>query len=229
MIYKYIVKILKLIFIPTRFKYIRKYANKNKKRFKILDVGCGNGSPDLTRKYLEVDIYDGIDNYIWENDESSYIKIDNFYKIDLDKENINIIKDNYYDVIIVSHVIEHLMNGENLIKSLCTKLNNGGIIYIETPNPKTINYPRAVGFLNFYDDATHLRCYFDADIIKTLQKNEIKVIKYGCRSDYIKMILLAPMAVISNITYWIPFKKMLCSHGLWDIMCVTKIWIGMKR
>ena len=106
------------------------------KRLSILDVGCGSRSNQIVRFSLNVKRYDGVDNQYWNNDLESYKSIDNFFKIDLEKDSLKKIENNLYDVILLSHVIEHLDNGEEVIRSLIKKLNVGGVIYIETPSQK---------------------------------------------------------------------------------------------
>lgn len=227
--YLFISNLIKRIVEPVRFKYIRKLCKKETISLRILDVGCGSKSPALTKYWLNPAEYHGIDNGYWEDDVEGYKNIDKFYMLDLSNSLLDEIPEDYFDIIILSHVIEHIKNGEFIINLLCSKLKMKGIIYIETPSPKTLNYPSAIGFLNFYDDLTHVRCYYDSEIVPVLQNNGLKVVKSGCRCDLIRVIVFTPLAIIMNILYWIPFKKRICSHGLWDILCVPQVWIGVKQ
>ena len=222
-------KLIKRIIEPVRFKYIKRYINKENSSYRILDIGCGSQSPALTKYWINTSEYHGVDNGYWEDDVEGYKDIDKFYMLDLNNGLLDQIPEGYFDIIILSHVIEHIKNGEYIISSLCTKLRSKGVIYIETPSPRTINYPSAIGFLNFYDDQTHIRCYFDSEILPVLQSNNMKVMRIGCRCDFFRVVLFSPIAIIMNLFYWLPFYRKICSHGLWDILCVSKIWIGVKK
>lgn len=130
------------------------------KKLKVLDVGCGNHSPSETKSNFKNIVYHGVD--IEKNPdyyESDLNALDNFFLLNLDKLDFSSIEDNSYDVIIMSHVIEHLHNGESVIKQLYTKLKKGGYFYIECPSEKSVNFPSVKGTLNFHDDKTHIRIY----------------------------------------------------------------------
>ena len=198
--------VVKKVFTPYKYKLINKLVDK-KKRIKVLDVGCGARAGDIARFSLNLEKFDGVDNQIWHNDEASYIGIDKLFDIDLENQGIEEIPTNNYDVIIVSHLIEHISNGESLIESLCSKLVIGGIIYIETPSPKTFNLPSAVGFANFYDDKTHKRMYFPHEILKVLVTPKMQVISYGIRRDIVRLVLFSPVMVLLNAFYFYPFKR----------------------
>ena len=219
-----------MLFIPSRFKILRKYLNKetSKHKFKILDIGCGSRSSHLTRKWLTVDLYHGLDKENWEGDDYSYIGIGHLYQVDLEEDSLISVKNNFYDVVILSHVIEHINNGLDVISKVIPKLNTQGIIYIESPSYKTLNYPSAIGFLNFYDDPTHKKVYYNSEIVHTLQTNGLKVLKSGFRNDWIRAILFLMPAVIMNLFYWLPFKRKFCSWGLWDILQVCSVWVAIK-
>lgn len=67
------------------------------------------------------------------------------------------------DAITCMHLVEHLEKLDNLFGEARRLLKPGGRLYVETPHPRTVNFPSprgsvAVGFtMNFYDDATHVR------------------------------------------------------------------------
>ena len=66
--------------------------------------------------------------------------------------------DNHYDLIILSHVIEHINNGLDVVERLSKKLKFGGHIYIEYPSLKSLQLPSAQGSLHFCDDDTLSVC-----------------------------------------------------------------------
>jgi len=66
------------------------------------------------------------------------------------------------DGITCMHLVEHLESLENLFHEISRLLKPGGRIYVETPHPKSVDFPAASGSmvgkftLNFYDDKTHV-------------------------------------------------------------------------
>jgi predicted SAM-dependent methyltransferase len=125
-----------------------------------LDVGCGNRSCEITRRWLNIKAYVGVDREYWNGDGAGYEGIDRMVFTDIDADpQLADVEDDAFDLIILNHVIEHLRYGEIVIAGLYKKVRSGGMIYIETPDIATLNYPSAIGFMNFYDDPTHQRVY----------------------------------------------------------------------
>lgn len=191
------------------------------KPLKILDVGCGNYSYSSAQKFLNVREYVGTDKQTYDGDDG-YSNIQKIVYFDLDHEEGEISKlDDDFDLIIVSHVIEHTIYYEKYIPNLINRLSKGGYLYIETPHPRTINYPSAIGFLNFKDDPTHVRIFSQDEVETSLSKNGLKIIKSGIRRDMFRIIFVTPIAILLNLFYYIPFKRKLFAGGLWDILGVA--------
>ena len=177
---------------PTKFDNIDKYLRK--KGIKILDVGCGNNACLLLKKYYPNNEYHGIDRTKkYNNVEKNFKLMKKFYNIDLSKGDLSKIKDNYFDIIIFSHVIEHIKNGEDILIQLSKKLKKGGIIYIETPSPHTKKMPAPKGgILNFYQDKTHIRVYPVSFLNKFLKKINFRILKSGLKISP-KRIVFSPL------------------------------------
>lgn len=70
-----------------------------------------------------------------------------------------------FDLIILSHVLEHLIDLHGAIEILTNKLNDGACLYIETPDAQNYgNYP-VVPF--YYFDCEHIN-HFDINSIRNL-------------------------------------------------------------
>jgi SAM-dependent methyltransferase len=72
------------------------------------------------------------------------------------------IADQTYDVIVASHVLEHIRHPIDTVGELLRILKTGGTLYIETPSElslltKSGRHFRHQGFLSFWDDPTHIR------------------------------------------------------------------------
>lgn len=204
----------------------KKYLKKIPKPIKILDIGCGNHSPLKFHTYFGKEIkYVCIDKQIYNLDDNDFNLMDGFFIIDLEKDKIeDFIKDKF-DLIYFSHVIEHLNNGYDILMQLRGLQNSGGILYIETPSPDSLKFPHKMNStLNFYDDPTHKKIYPLPDIISTLEKNGYKIIKYGYRRDY-RRILISPFGILISAI----FKKEIDGVLLWDIKGFANFVIAIAK
>ncbi len=120
-------------FLPAmpRYKFLRKEVNKYvNKKSKILNIGIGLG-------FLEEKLYeDGFEVYALDPSEEA-VK-------NLNKKNIkakigsidrNSFKDNFFDLIVISEVLEHVpKNSLNTsISKICNMLKSGGFIVVTVP------------------------------------------------------------------------------------------------
>ena len=193
-------------------KQLRRIKN-NREPLRILDLGCGNHSPlkfhiHFARNNI---MYTGVDKENYNRDSRD--KIDKLYLIDLEKENIPKIIEGKFDIVYFSHVIEHLNNGFEILKQIRFLQNPGGILYVETPSIKSLRLPKKKNStLNFYDDPTHKQIYQLNEIISVLKINGYKIIKYGYRKDY-RRIITAPLAIPLSLIR----DKEINGTLLWDI------------
>lgn len=106
----------------------------NNKQLKVLEIGVGNGK---------------ISNFLYENNHELYAidmykecldKLNPLIKkndFDLDVKNdfdIDSIPDDYFDLILIFEVLEHLKNPEFTLNFINKKLKRGGILIASTPN-----------------------------------------------------------------------------------------------
>lgn len=185
-------RIKKTISLLPRYDILIRYRLKEK--INILDVGCGYHSAELTRYYFPECRYYGLDKSNINLENLKKIKqFKYFWKIDLEKSNLNEIPNNFFDLIILSHVIEHLRNGEIVLLNLFKKLKKNGILYLEFPSFHTKDLPslKRLGYtLNFYDDSTHIRMYTLKELKNFLIINNFKILKAGLYQDLKKIVLL---------------------------------------
>ena len=196
--------------MPVSLKRI--YNLYKGKDFSILDIGCGNHSASITKKYFPKCNYYGLDKDNYNNNDYDFSLMTRSYKLDLENDSLDEIPDNFFDVVIMNHVIEHIDNGIEVIEILSKKIKKGGRIYIETPSVKSLSLPSQRGTLNFCDDETHKKIYSLIDIVNVLIKNNFKIIKAGTRRDKIG-IFFSPYFVIKKIIK----KESLSGFSIWDI------------
>jgi SAM-dependent methyltransferase len=211
-------------FVPWRLKFVRRSFRA--RRFTLLDVGCGINSFAVTRYWLPNVAYYGLD---WrrEEDPSYYAAMDGFYLVNLEGDSLDAIPEKFFDVVMLSHVIEHLDNGLEVIRGLTAKLAPGGYIYIETPSLRTLRLPSAIGFLHFHDDSTHKRLYSIYEIANALLVDGIKIVRGGRRRDPVGIFVLGPPALAHNL-YYLLRRGRLYGRNLWDLLGVADFVLGRK-
>lgn len=218
---------VKKVLIPTKLKFAKSLFGKHE--VAVLDIGCGNQSFEIAKSWLNVRLYHGVDKEHWLGQDDDYKKMDKVFYVDLDVQNcLSDIPDGLYDLVIVHHVVEHLARGYELIPSLYNKLAPGGLLYIETPSERTINFPSGIGFLNFYDDATHKKIYPVLRLVEVCMECGFQISKFGVRRDWTRLILFAPLAILWNIFYSLPVRRKIDARGLWDLLGVASYVVARR-
>jgi hypothetical protein len=133
------------------------------------------------------------------------------------------IPDNYFDFIRMAHVIEHLHNGDEVIKGLLPKLKKGGYIYIEYPGKKSIKLPSMEGTLNFYDDPTHVRIYSVKEISALLDQQNFKIVSSGTRRNP-AFLMAMPFSIAGNLIR----GKKLQGNMFWDLLGFAEFVLAKK-
>ena len=194
---------------------------------KVLDIGCGNHSASTMKKYYPDCKYYGLDlNKNFNNNASDFDAMENFYEIDLNSkpEELDIVPNDFFDCIILSHTIEHLKNGEDILLRLSSKLKKRGILYIETPAPRTLNFPNFKVGLNFYSDPTHIKVYPVSGLEKFLNNNGFSVISLGTRRS-LKRIVFFPFYALGSLVRY----KYLSAGVFYDIVGFADYLIAYKN
>ncbi len=143
-------------------------------------------------------LYYGIDitrDYNYRPDD--FALMEGFWEKDLTQLQFNDIPDSFFDAILMTHIIEHLHNGDKVIEALLKKLKPGGYIYIEYPSARSVNFPSKQGTLNFYDDPTHVRIFTLNELELLLEEKGCRIVKAAIRRD-IRNIFLMPVKMIHN-------------------------------
>lgn len=210
----FISKLTRYLEKPVRFDLLNKWLAKP--FITILDAGCGNHSSSKTKKYYPNCKYYGLDkckNY--NNSPEDFELMEKFYEIDLDcdLEKLNKIPNDFFDCVILSHILEHLENGEEVILRLLAKVKIGGAIYIETPTPRFSHLPKTRRGLNFCDDLDHKRIYLPNELETLLTDNGFSIIRSGIRRSLKRIIFFPLYLIVSLIKY-----KYVSGTVFWDIL-----------
>jgi 2-polyprenyl-3-methyl-5-hydroxy-6-metoxy-1,4-benzoquinol methylase len=155
----------------------------NGKYCRILDVGCGagNNAALVKARSVECDIY-GITHSSAEA-ELARAYMSECWVMDLESDFPARIEKESLDVLIFSHVLEHLRHPEAVVAHYCELLRHGGLVLIAIPN--VLSFKMRYRFLkgNFeYESAgvmddTHLHfyTYFTADRYLLAKSPDLKI------------------------------------------------------
>jgi SAM-dependent methyltransferase len=195
----------------NKFIYLKKSFGT--RPFRLLDIGAGNHSATKTKIVFPECEYHGVDmEKDYNNGEEDFAAMKSFYEMDLTKLDFTSIAENHFDGIWMVHVIEHLFNGDEVIKGLLPKLKSGGYMYIEYPGIKSTTLPSMYGTLNFKDDPTHVRLYSTKELTTLFETNNCKVLKGGTRRNVWYMLAM-PFRIVN---YAVRGKK-INANVFWDI------------
>ena len=194
--------------LPFKFRFF--YKELKSKEFSLLDIGCGNNSPSRTKRWFPKSKYYGLDKEVYNNTVADLRLMEKFYKIDLQRDSLRTLPNGYFDVVIISHVIEHLENGLEILAEALGKVKPGGRIYIEFPSPRSLKFPR--GGLNFFDDRSHIKVCHIQEISGILLANNFRIIKSGVCSSIARK-LISPIQFFRVIL----IQRKFTLAGLWDL------------
>jgi len=196
----------------SKFLFLKKSFDK--RPFNLLDVGAGNHSASKMNFLFPLCSYYGVDlSKDYNNSKEDFDVMKDFFEMDLTKLDFHLIPDNFFDGIWMVHVIEHLYNGDEVIKKIIPKLKSGGYIYVEYPGEKSTRLPAMKGTLNFYDDDTHVRLYSVAELKKIFDDSGCKVIDSGTRRNWY-FIMAMPFRILGH---WLKGEKPI-GNIFWDLL-----------
>jgi 2-polyprenyl-3-methyl-5-hydroxy-6-metoxy-1,4-benzoquinol methylase len=148
----------------------------------VLDVGCGEGNfAALLKK--------GANCTIWGTDideKSLKIAEPKMDKVILGNiaENLNLLPDNYFDVIFFNDVLEHMIDPYSLLKNISCKLSSKGLVIASIPNIRHFRELMALIFKKEWEykesgilDKTHLRFFTKKSMIRMFEENGYEVLK----------------------------------------------------
>lgn len=158
------------------------FTLRNESNTKILDVGCGNNSPQKLKEILNKVYYVGLD--VGDYNQSAFSKeyANEYHVVESSQfaSKIEEYKDTF-DAIICAHNIEHCDEPERVLKAMFIALKIGGRIYLSFPSEGSVNFPSRKGTLNFYDDLSHKKLPEWKRVNAKLQENGL-IIKKGIRN-----------------------------------------------
>ena len=168
----------------------------------------------MTKYWFPHSSYVGLDRDDYNNSPADYAVMESFIKVDLETDALDLVEDRSFDLVMMSHVIEHLHNGEDVIVRLARKLRPGGYLYLECPSERSLRLPSGVDCLNFFDDPTHVRIY---NLPQVCSFAGLRVLDSGIRRDRIRAVLSATILLPKQIVSLMKHRK-LYGPALWDLV-----------
>jgi SAM-dependent methyltransferase len=193
----------------------------------ILDIGCGNNSPSMTKKYFPQCTYHGLDREDYNLDDSDRKAMDRLFRVDLDRDSLDGVPDDTYDLVIMSHVVEHLRRPVEIVSALCRKVRPGGFFYLEFPDIRSLGLPSMEGTLQFSDDPTHIHLPDPYVLANVLLGSGFDIRFGGVRRESIRY-LMTPVFHARNLARRVSGRRP-HSRGLWDASGFAFQLIGQKR
>jgi 2-polyprenyl-3-methyl-5-hydroxy-6-metoxy-1,4-benzoquinol methylase len=147
------------------------------KRNKILEIGAGGGDTLVAIKSagLALEVV-GVELLPLRNTNQDHPLIDQFIICDIERDDLDFAPE-YFDVILLGDVLEHLVDPWNVINKLANVLKAGGLMIASVPNIRyypamvkiflkgSFKYERSGTF-----DKTHLRFFCKKDLIELFQQ-----------------------------------------------------------
>lgn len=210
-------------FQNPKFTFLKKsFGDKN---FRLLDIGTGNHSATKTKFLFPQCEYYGLDlTKDYNNDEADFDAMKGFYEMDLTLLDFSSLPNNFFDAIWLVHVIEHLHNGDEVLKGLLEKLKTNGYMYIEYPGKRSTSLPSMRGTLNFKDDHSHVRLYSIKELTSLFQTNNSTVLESGLRRSLF-YVIATPGRILFR---WLRGKAV-TGNIFWDLLGFAEfVWIKKK-
>lgn len=171
----------RLISFDDRFEVVVNTLEKliGTSRLKILDIGVGDGiyEKSLSSKGISAEFY-GVDISQQQLDRAKKV-LKVAKKVDLDEAKLPF-PDNFFDIVIVSEVLEHLIFPEKALSEAARILKPGGYLVITYPTSGSWQLRLALLFsgasplLNYPKNREHIRFFNKKDILEMLPLRVVK-------------------------------------------------------
>lgn len=207
----------KFAIAKLRFQYISHYQAKNKLKFKrVFEVGPGEGQLIKVWKSYQ----SNIEYWVDESDTSVHKELLDLGAIILQRNKKQ--KTYSFDLVILSHVLEHTIDPVTFLKKATCQLKQGGVLFVEVPAEdyryKDINEPHTL----FFNKTSMAEC---------IKRSGLKLKQCSLHGNTLISIKYFEIfrKVISKILAQLPKKliKVLLPTRLKNIMEVNEIIVSL--
>lgn len=214
------------IFCPPRLKQVRRLIG-DQKAISFLDVGVASLSPTKTKYWLPDCVYTAIDISDEVLTDEDWPKVDYFHLIAESDPDLSVLADGSFDIIMMSHVLEHMPDPKASLVALLPKLKPGGHIILAFPSLRSLSLPSAEGTLNFCDDPTHISIIDMREIAQALLDNGVKVLFAGANHDPIRYAIGAVLYPFARLRKALTGR--MSARGLWHFTGFETMILGQRR
>jgi len=155
---------------------------KNNEKLNLLNLGGGLGQTSEIISSLKFNVFNLDIGVINENEKNK--------KFDLNSQDQLPYKENYFDFVLCSEVIEHIENPWKLLRDITKILKKNGFIIITTPNVQSKKSKKLfykTGNFHWFEKENlnyHINPLFIWELNLIFKKNKLKVIKTIGNGDY---------------------------------------------
>jgi 2-polyprenyl-3-methyl-5-hydroxy-6-metoxy-1,4-benzoquinol methylase len=196
---------------------------------RILDIGCGNNSPSVTKRWFPGCHYTGADIQRYNLSGEDDAAMDAFFLLGTDGSGYEAISDGSYDFVILNHVLEHMAEPGPILAALCSKLNPGGYIWIAFPSLRSLGLPSSEDeTLQFCDDPTHVYVPDVREVANVLLANGVKVLHAGRSREGVFTTLGDGLKLLKRLLKRMTTGKF-SGRGLWYLFGFEDHVLGQRR
>ena len=196
---------------------INNYFSFSAEGLNILDIGSGlcNYYPENVieskNNYFACDLSDDLKEFL----RKRGIK---FTQGDMVKDNLTL-KENSFDIIICSHVIEHIEEPSNILFEINKLLKISGILFLKTPDITVVKW-------NFFNDFTHKKPYTKNSLKEQVESDAMQVINCTSSTLYkdfaFNLLKNNPFNPFNLIFLIIGFYTYFIRNDMREIICVAR-------
>ena len=178
---------------------------------KVLEVGAGGGDTltfikqnNLAKEVVGFELFE-----IPDSNQKNEI-IDKFIFGNIEEKDIPL-EDNYFDIIILADVLEHLIDPWTVIDKVSKHLKPDGKILVSLPNVREINTLLKIGLLGDFKykeggvlDKTHLRFFCKKNMLDMLNTGKLKTtvnypsFKFNKEQNYRKILNILSLGLFTQ-------------------------------
>ena len=165
-------------------KFIRNISDK-KNNNSLLEVGCMFGYllGELKNNFNVKGIEIGEDAVLFSQNTGLDVK-------NISIENYLLQNDEKFDLIILSHVFEHLLTPEKILSQLSNRLKSGGKLIISVPNSNSFNRKLFGRNWGWWQVPVHINHFRESALVNMTRNVEMKIEKVRYRGGDSLMLLL---------------------------------------
>ena len=150
-----------------RFKLISKYKNSGR----VLEIGASSGT------MLDLFLKHGWITYgVEPSGAGKFAKAKGHRILRNEFEKANL-KANFFDVVILNHTLEHMMNPLSVLRKVRRILKKGGVVYIDVPNFASFSAIVSREWWKYLLPSEHIHHFTNRSLLKIINKAGLRKVK----------------------------------------------------